>query len=525
MKKFALMIMVLAFVDATAQVTIESVLTQNAESGEILIVDQTIYNRPGESVDEAIGFLNFIPPHELKLNLPIDTDGRYRVDHKIRFVNCTFPGNFILANFNFQDSLIFEECSFSEQTILRNLKSETIYFMDNSIVLLIIDSITTGRYFMEGDEVELLVEIKSSVFNTQLYIEIESPDFRFIGNTINIPEARISLSDSSLFYEGKPTYNSIEVIKGESISFTGNIFNGHSPYDILSCSFPDGEYIRIINNTIKGLFQLGGKSEFLTIARNKIDYIDVHQFSFPEFNASINWNDISGNRLANTYNMGGIPEGFLNVADLENYYKQMNFQGEWDSWLPQFYFGNSNKELLSKWYFNNLSADYYRIYNIYKAQGRIDDANSIYVEMKDLQGERLKALYKEDNTLRNFLKWKLNQLLKLYTEHGTQPVKAIVISFYLIFIFGLFYFLFPSKWDEFELDIKQWKDQGFKKSSFIALKHLLNSFVLSLNAFVTLGFGNIPTTGLPRYVCVIQGFIGWFLLSLFTVALINQTLF
>lgn len=33
--------MVLAFVDATVQVTIESVLTQNAESGEILIVDQT----------------------------------------------------------------------------------------------------------------------------------------------------------------------------------------------------------------------------------------------------------------------------------------------------------------------------------------------------------------------------------------------------------------------------------------------------------------------------------------------------
>jgi len=38
------------------------------------------------------------------------------------------------------------------------------------------------------------------------------------------------------------------------------------------------------------------------------------------------------------------------------------------------------------------------------------------------------------------------------------------------------------------------------------------------------GFGTIPTRGLARYVCIIQGFIGWFLLSIFTVALINQVL-
>ncbi len=519
-----MIIMVLAFVDATAQVTIESVLTKKTEDGEILIVDQTILYSQGRSEDPVIGDLNFVPPHELKLNLPKDADGRYIIEDKIRFVNCSFPENFILSNFNFQDSLIFELCSFNEHTIFRNLKSETIYFLENTIDLLIIDGITTERLILDGDEVELAVEIKSSVFNSQFYIDIESSGLYMHRNIINIPEPGISLSDSSLFYEGKPTYNSIEVYKGESIRFIGNTFNGHGPYDILSCSFPDGEDIRIINNTIKGLLQLGGKSEFLTIARNKIDYIDVHQFSFPEFNASIDWTDISGNRLANTYKMG-IPEGILNVEDLESYYKQMNFEGEWASWIPQFYFGNTNKELLSKRHFDNLSADYYRIYTIYKVQGRIEDANSVYVEMKDLQGKKLKALYKEDNTLTNFLKWKLSQLLKFYTEHGTQPVKAIIISFYILIIFGLFYFFFPSKWDEFDLDIKKWKSQGFKKSSFIAMKHLLNSFVLSLNAFVTLGFGNIPTTGLPRYVCVLQGFIGWFLLSLFTVALINQTLF
>lgn len=526
MKNFTLLILILSFIDATAQVTIESVLTQNAESGEILIVDQTILYSQGRSEDPVVGPLNFVPPHELKLNLPKDTDGRYIIDHKVRFVNCSFPDNFILANFNFQDSLIFELCSFNAHTIFRNLKSETIYSLENTHGLLIIDGITTERFILDGDEIEMLVEIKSSVFNTQLYIDIESSDLYLENNIINIPEPSVLLSDSSLFYEGRPTLNSIEVYNGASINIRGNRFNGHSPYDILSFSFPDGEDIRIINNTIKGLFQLAGKSEFLAITSNKIDYLDVLQFSFPEFNSEIEWNNISGNRLANIYSKkGGIPKGFLNPFEKEGFYKQMNFHSDWDSWLPQFYFGNSDKELLSKRHFDNLAAGYYRIYTIYKTQGRIEDANSIYVEMKDLHGKRLKALYKEDNTLRNLLKWKLSQLLKLYTEHGTQPVKAVIISFYLLIFFGLFYFLFPSEWDEFELDTKKWKNQGFKKASFIAIKHLLNSFVLSLNAFVTLGFGNIPTTGVPRYVCVIQGVIGWFLLSLFTVALINQTLF
>ena len=50
------------------------------------------------------------------------------------------------------------------------------------------------------------------------------------------------------------------------------------------------------------------------------------------------------------------------------------------------------------------------------------------------------------------------------------------------------------------------------------------AIILSLNAFVTLGFGAVPTTGVARYLCVIQGFIGWFLLSIFTVSLINQVL-
>ncbi|GGH02964.1 hypothetical protein GCM10011416_22270 [Polaribacter pacificus] len=52
----------------------------------------------------------------------------------------------------------------------------------------------------------------------------------------------------------------------------------------------------------------------------------------------------------------------------------------------------------------------------------------------------------------------------------------------------------------------------------------LNALTLSINTFTTLGFGEIPIKGIPRYLAVVQGFIGWFMLTIFSVSLISQLL-
>jgi len=52
----------------------------------------------------------------------------------------------------------------------------------------------------------------------------------------------------------------------------------------------------------------------------------------------------------------------------------------------------------------------------------------------------------------------------------------------------------------------------------------LNSTTLSVNAFSTLGFGAIPVKGISRYITILEGFLGWFLLSIFSVSLISQML-
>jgi Ion channel len=56
------------------------------------------------------------------------------------------------------------------------------------------------------------------------------------------------------------------------------------------------------------------------------------------------------------------------------------------------------------------------------------------------------------------------------------------------------------------------------------IMRLINGFTLSLNAFVTLGYGEIEAKGIARYFCVIEGLVGWFLLSVFSVSLISQIL-
>jgi hypothetical protein len=59
---------------------------------------------------------------------------------------------------------------------------------------------------------------------------------------------------------------------------------------------------------------------------------------------------------------------------------------------------------------------------------------------------------------------------------------------------------------------------------YVLIVRMLNAITLSINAFSTLGFGEIPTRGIARYVTIIQGFVGWFLLSIFLVSLIGQIL-
>ena len=45
-----------------------------------------------------------------------------------------------------------------------------------------------------------------------------------------------------------------------------------------------------------------------------------------------------------------------------------------------------------------------------------------------------------------------------------------------------------------------------------------------IGRYLPYAIGEIPIKGLPRYLAIIQGFIGWFILTIFSVSLISQLL-
>ena len=89
--------------------------------------------------------------------------------------------------------------------------------------------------------------------------------------------------------------------------------------------------------------------------------------------------------------------------------------------------------------------------------------------------------------------------------------------------------IMKGKWQELPKNKRIWKSILLVGAFIIAVSYdlyikILNALMLSINTFTTLGFGEIPLKGLPRYLAIIQGFIGWFMLTIFSVSLISQLL-
>ncbi|MEJ0033331.1 MAG: hypothetical protein WDO15_24680 [Bacteroidota bacterium] len=156
--------------------------------------------------------------------------------------------------------------------------------------------------------------------------------------------------------------------------------------------------------------------------------------------------------------------------------------------------------------FDRLVYAYQRLNDSYKLRGDVESANACYVELKELERSRLRFRHHEDPTFKSFFRLHLSGLLKVYTDHGTDPAKAIVASVWVVIIFAIFYFFFPSDWDVTSKTrlVQQYKDfiekndRGYFKP-FVRLAggiafSFVNALTLSLNAFTTLGFGTYPRT-------------------------------
>ena len=139
-----------------------------------------------------------------------------------------------------------------------------------------------------------------------------------------------------------------------------------------------------------------------------------------------------------------------------------------------------------------------------------------YLKLRQLS--TLKNEYLIPKTLPNITKWLAYPVFCLLVIHYKLEryyLKRIDIS--------------PEEWTETKYKIGFWR-RFLVTLGFIAFLswglfiRILNAFALSLNAFITMGFGEIRAVGISRYLAVLQGAIGWTLLTIFSASLISQIL-
>lgn len=419
-------------------------------------------------------------------------------DNDIRFSNVMFEGDLYFSNNEFPTisedfvglygqafggAILIDSCKFNGffQLLFRKQHDYRFYAKFNHSVF--------NAFHLELQK--STTQIKQSFFSKRLSAQIHDESI-----------LRIDSSSFGYFEKGQPMYLELDDIR--SVSITNSNFVDSS--DLFFNFYLFAKFIELDNNRFDANTDLAFDNSEVFIDHNKFLK-----------KLTLDFNSIEKRSYVNLYSLNNLVFGTLHKED---YYDATTKNQVYDDAGYKKYL-RINKAL----------------YDYFKDVGDIGYANQTYVRIREIENGKLNIMYDSIPTFQNLFSLNLNRLLKFYTNYGTDPAKALVVSFYLVLLFGIFYFFFPSDWDVTSKSklIQNFKDfiekneKGYFKP-FLTLTigvtiSIINATTLSLNAFTTLGFGNIPTHGLARYICVIQGFIGWFLLSIFTVALINQAQF
>lgn len=483
------------------------------EHGEDHVVDITGFqigftNLPGGNMDAAHQYLTEKYPSK------VDEDDRVQFLNHVSFSNCDFPGDLILRNMVLKNLEIKD--SFIPNIDISNCYIGSLILEDNEIA-----------YSIEATNSRMVsVNLSGNSVNYGILFEYDSlvNDFAVENNIVNEGELILNTIGSGgsvtignnfvtgVFIENSrfqlPEYGEFNNYKlpgavSSDLYLINNSFRGDSTSMVY---FNKGSYLNLdvrenkffvnvyfVENNINERFFMVDNEFFSTVSFEKVLFSEI-------------WNELYWTQFAG-YKLRYADYGALTPEELED-----------DVQLK------------------NLINIYKDLHTIFLERGDLESANACYSEMKQLQGKKLKRIYQSEGGFGNFFRWQLNRLLKLYTNHGTDPALAVVVSLYVIFAFAIFYLLFPSEWDKDSKNrllvsykkLLNRKGKSFFNSLLVIagsiLLSLINAVTLSINSFVTLGFGSIPTRGLARYLCIIEGFLGWFLLSIFTVAMINQVL-
>ncbi|MGB0390844.1 MAG: ion channel [Salibacteraceae bacterium] len=468
------------------------VLFSNVESVEmsnLFVKSSDLKDR--KKLDSIFQYSRIIP-YDIDLNnIEFEVPSPHKWYHRIEIRNVTFQKN-VNLNFTGRNLLSFSTCTFT--------KGLTYYLIGDGWMWIDSCSIVGRLHSSITQESDLKFQTGLKLTYSQIQGEVNL--------NLNGSEVYLHLLNSIIKIDSSDNSNYLLIQNSEK--FTDDIkFGVLNKQFIISGKF--GSLLLFGNKVYSPLLFLGssGVSNEIRIDSNHFSQISLSGLTVPEspYHINMDWLNI---RSGFTYIDWEQHRG-LHVEDEEIVIKNDNFQGM--------------RSAMNQWY------------TIFKAQGKLESANQCYSDIKLMETRRWKYLYQQNKTFESFFRWQLNSFLSYFTDYGTNPAKAVIKSGWVILLFAIFYLFFPSDWDvsnrsQLLSKIKDLTSENREKSilatiAFIAysgLIHILNALTLSLNAFTTLGFGDIPTHGAARYVTIVQGFIGWFLLTIFSVSLINQVL-
>ena len=149
--------------------------------------------------------------------------------------------------------------------------------------------------------------------------------------------------------------------------------------------------------------------------------------------------------------------------------------------------------------------------------------------LPDLQGERMAGRLEGLDRFRTSLEEHADDMPRLLRWLGTRLYRWASLSYRFRRWLYQKADVLPVTWQH--LTRLQRMSVSFRLSAYTffflfwgVCMRLINALALSLNAFVTLGYGEIQARGVSRYLAVVEGVCGWLLLSIFSVSLISQLL-
>ncbi|MCK0178870.1 potassium channel family protein [Flavobacteriaceae bacterium S0862] len=523
------------------------------------------------------------------------------VDKQLHFENVFFDKKAGLYNIHFKENVTFKDAG------LINFEWNTVdgEFRQG------MDSKSFDNHIKNGGL--NFVWIRNSIFNNRVDLYFY-PNIKkslvvfFTKNTLNIENTQENFRRN--YMASSLSFDNIT-----QLTFSNNTIHlGERPVQL---SVENMDWNLFVNNTVTGNSALNlniKNPDLLVVSKNNFGKYLIFDIEEIKDNYNIDWIDFKSKTISDLSilkNMLASDEDeFENTQ--ENFLERMK-----NSYNLEEHMTKRRVENLS--YYNSEIALKGKFLNHYRALHNTVWANEVYIEIKDLETQRLAFLYHQNPSFKGYFTWKINQFLKVFSAYGTEPARAVIFSMWVILLFAFVYLLFPNSWDahgrkrimnryafffkymnkksgihevyldhqkedllEFDefktlvaqqgktvpkfftataLPLYKWAISGTKFSASVLkrvdimkgtwselpahkrfwksvlligaftlavcydiLIKMLNALMLSINTFTTLGFGEIPIKGLPRYLAIIQGFIGWFMLTIFSVSLISQLL-